>query len=66
MSVVLLCADGKYGGGVAFPRLMRDVESLKASMEPCFICALVLASSGCNARPPLVQPLHLSRLAGLV
>ena len=57
---------GKYGRGVAFPRLMKDIESLKASMEPCFVYVWVLASSGCNARCPLVQALHLSRLVGSV
>ena len=57
---------GKYDRGVAFPRLMKDVESLKASMEPCFVYVWVLASSGCNARSPLVQALHLSRPVGSV
>ena len=64
VSLVLLCVEGKYGGGVAFPGLMRDVESLKANMEPCFVYVLVLASLGFNARSPL--PLYLSRPVGSV
>ena len=64
VSLVLLDAEGKYGGGVAFPGLMRDVESLKANMEPCFVYVLVLASLGFNARSLL--PLYLSRPVGSV
>lgn len=41
VSLALLCAEGKYSGGVAFPGLMRDIEAPKASCD--LVCVSLLA-----------------------